>query len=74
MVMQDKGTKIALTIRATQPPRRRTFTEQEKLRVLAETDGAVGTGGIGEILRREGLYSSMLNTWRRQRAGGALVR
>jgi transposase len=52
--------------------RRRTFTEQEKLRVLAETDGAVGTGGIGAILRREGLYSSMLNTWRRQRAGGAL--
>ena len=31
-------------------PRRRTFTVQEKLRVLAETDGAAGVGGIGAIL------------------------
>ena len=53
-------------------PRRRTFTVQEKLRVLAETDGAAGVGGIGAILRREGLYSSTLSEWRRQRDGGAL--
>jgi hypothetical protein len=39
-------------------PRRRTFTAQTKLRVLAETDGAADVGGIGAILRREGLYSS----------------
>jgi transposase len=52
--------------------RRRNFSEQEKRRILAETDGAIGTGGIGAILRREGVYSSMLNTWRRQRAGGVL--
>jgi len=53
-------------------PRRRTFTVQEKLRVLAETDGAAGVGGIGAILRREGLYSSTLSEWRRQRDSGAL--
>jgi transposase-like protein len=53
-------------------PRRRTFTAQTKLRVLAETDGAAGVGGIGAILRREGLYSSTLTDWRRQRDSGAL--
>ena len=39
-------------------PRRRTFTAQKKLRILAEIDSAADTGGIGAILRREGLYSS----------------
>lgn len=53
-------------------PRRRTFTVQEKLRVLAETDGVAEVGGIGAILRREGLYSSTLTDWRRQRDSGAL--
>jgi transposase len=53
-------------------PRRRTFAVQEKLRVLAETDGVVEVGGIGAILRREGLYSSALASWRRQRDSGAL--
>jgi transposase-like protein len=42
-----------------------------KLRILAETDRAVDTGGIAAILRREGLYSSTLTDWRRQRDAGA---
>src|SRR4249920_3088662 len=54
-------------------PRRRTFTAQDKLRILAETDRAAETGGIGAILRREGLYSSALTDWRRQRDAGALT-
>ena len=53
-------------------PRRRSFTAAAKLRVLAETDGAADVGGIGAILRREGLYSSTLTDWRRQRDSGAL--
>ena len=53
-------------------PRRRTFTAQTKLRVLAETDGVADVGGIGAILRREGLYSSLLATWRRERTNGIL--
>lgn len=53
-------------------PRRRTFTAQDKLRILAETDRAAETGGIGAILRREGLYSSNLTDWRRQRDAGAI--
>jgi len=52
-------------------PRRRSFSAQDKLRILAETDRAAETGGIGAILRREGLYSSALTDWRRQRNAGA---
>ena len=53
-------------------PRRRTFTAADKLRLLAEVDHAVGTpGAIGAILRREGIYSSSLTEWRRQREAGA---
>lgn len=54
-------------------PRRRTFTAQDKLRILEEADRAAGTGEIGVILRREGLYSSSLTEWRRQRAAGTLT-
>jgi transposase len=51
-------------------PHRRIFTAADKLRILAETDRAANTGGISAILRREGLYSSALTDWRRQRAAG----
>jgi transposase-like protein len=53
-------------------PRRRSFTAQDKLRILAETDRAAGSGGIGAVLRREGVYSSTLTGWRRQRDAGAI--
>lgn len=52
-------------------PRRRSFTAKDKLRILALTDRAAETGGIGAILRREGVYSSTLSDWRRQRDAGA---
>jgi transposase len=52
-------------------PRRRTFTGQDKLRILAEIDRAPA-GGTGAILRREGLYSSTLSDWRGLRTAGAL--
>src|SRR5277367_4608228 len=51
-------------------PRRRTFTASDKLRILAATDLAAETGGIGAILRREGIYSSTLCDWRRHRDAG----
>jgi transposase len=53
-------------------PGRRTFTAPENLRILKETDQAAGTGEIGAILRRHGLYSSALSEWRRQRDAGTL--
>jgi transposase len=54
-------------------PRRRTFTAADKLRILAATDRALETGGVGAVLRREGVYSSTLCVWRRQRDAGTLV-
>ena len=56
----------------TARPHRRIFTAQDKLRILADTDRAADTGGIAAILRREGLYSSALTDWRRQRDAGPL--
>ena len=50
--------------------KRRTFTADYKQRILAEADQAKGSGGIGALLRREGLYSSVLTNWRRERAAG----
>jgi transposase-like protein len=52
------------------PAKRRTFTADYKQRILAEADQAKGSGGIGALLRREGLYSSVLTNWRRERAAG----
>ena len=46
---------------------RRRFTAEYKLRILTEADQAKGAGGIGALLRREGLYSSLLTDWRRER-------
>jgi transposase len=51
--------------------RRRTFTAEYKLRILAEADAAAAhPGAIGALQRREGLYSSHLVTWRRERREG----
>lgn len=48
-------------------PQRRRFTAEYKLRILREADACKQPGEIGALLRREGLYSSHLVTWRRQR-------
>jgi transposase-like protein len=54
--------------------KRRSFSKAEKLRILAAADACV-PGDIGALLRREGIYSSHLATWRKQRqlAGEALL-
>ncbi len=52
---------------------RRHFTAAYKLSVLEEADRAHDAGAIGALLRREGLYSSHLSTWRRERRQGALA-
>jgi hypothetical protein len=51
---------------------RRTFAAEYKRRILEEADRCTETGEIGALLRREGLYSSHLVAWRRQREEGAL--
>ena len=51
--------------------RRRRFTTAEKIRILREADVAAReTGGVTALLRREGLYSSHLTSWRKQRDAG----
>jgi transposase-like protein len=53
--------------------RRRRFTAEYKLRILCEADACGKPGEIGALLRREGLYSSLLTEWRRQRERGSLA-
>lgn len=52
--------------------KRRSFTAKYKARVLAEADACTAPGAVGELLRREGLYTSHLTYWRKQRKDGAL--
>lgn len=52
---------------------RRTFTADFKVRVLREADACTKPGEIGALLRREGIYSSLLTCWRRERERGELA-
>src|SRR5229473_7651484 len=52
--------------------KRRRFTAEYKLRVLREAEACSRPGEVGALLRREGLYSSILSEWRKQREAGAL--
>ena len=52
--------------------KRRKFSAKYKLRILEEADSCTEAGQVGALLRREGLYSSHLTTWRRQRDEGVL--
>ena len=66
--------KVAIPFVASSPdpevpakPERRKFRAEDKKRILEETDRAVEHGGVGAILRREGIYSSTLHGWRKER-------
>ena len=51
----------------TAKAKRRSFSALYKTRILAEVEAAAGSGNIGEILRREGIYFSTLTGWRKER-------
>src|SRR3954447_5786733 len=53
-------------------PKRRRFTAKYKLEILEQAEACTRSGEIGELLRREGLYTSHLTAWRKQRKAGAL--
>jgi transposase len=53
-------------------PQRRRFTAEYKLRIVEEVDRCTEPGQVGSLLRREGLYSSQLSTWRKQVQSGSL--
>jgi transposase len=52
--------------------KRRSFSAKYKLEILAKADVCTGRGELGALLRREGLYTSHLTAWRKQRKEGAL--
>ena len=52
---------------------RRQFSVSDKLRILREADECSEPGQIGALLRREGIYSSYLTQWRRERENGQLA-
>ncbi len=70
---QNKSIKAAIPEPEVVPQaERRQFTAKYKLRILEEADSCNGAGELGALLRREGLYSSYLSRWRRQRDQGQL--
>ena len=64
----EEGMKTEVVAKA----RRRQHTSEYKLRILREVDECKGKGEAGALLRREGLYSSLVSKWREQREGGRL--
>jgi len=68
----SQGVTVPCPEVAEKPVRRR-FTAEYKRKILAEADACSQPGTLGELLRREGLYSSHLSNWRRQRDDGALA-
>lgn len=64
----EEGTETEVVAK----PKRRQHTAEYKLRILRELDECVGKGEVGAIIRREGLYSSLISKWREQREQGSL--
>ena len=62
-----RGPEGAPDPEVTERAKRRRFTAEYKLRILRKADACKGDGDVGALLRREGLYSSQLAAWRRQR-------
>lgn len=70
--MSKSSSPIRVPTEVTEKSRRRVFSAEYKRKVLAEVEACKEPGGIGAILRREGLYSSHLVVWRRARDRGEL--
>jgi len=64
MNVMSKSTEVSA--KAT----RRRFSTSEKIRILGEADACTEKGAVSALMRREGIYSSHLSTWRAQRAAG----
>jgi transposase-like protein len=73
MSTMTEGLPLAHETEVTAKARRRRFSAAEKLRVLREADRCTKPGELSALLRREGLYSSHLSTWRAARQRGELA-
>lgn len=71
-VLKDNGAGLPPDPELAPRAKRRRFRAGYKLQILKEADACTEPGEIGALLRREGLYSSHLTEWRRQRDAGAL--
>jgi len=65
----EEGTNTEVVAKA----KRRQHPAEYKLRILREIDECKGSGEVGALLRREGLYSSLVSKWREQREQGSLT-
>ena len=66
---EEEGTKTEVVAKA----KRRQHPAEYKFRILHEIDECKGSGEVGALLRREGLYSSLVSKWREQRERGSLA-
>ena len=66
-------TSLGEVTEVTEKAKRRAFTVEYKRRIVKEAEACKGAGEIGALLRREGLYSSHLTTWRQARDRGELA-
>jgi len=69
---RTKNTEVVASAEHARQQRRR-FTPQERERLLREADQCTERGQLGELLRREGIYSSQLSGWRAARAREGLI-
>jgi len=75
-VLSARNGQLSLNVpdpEVTARAKRRTFSPEYKLRILAEAAACTKPGERGALLRREGLYASHLTHWRRERRDGALA-
>lgn len=70
---EQRGTATPPNPEVPEKAVRRRFTAEYKLDILRQADLCTEPGSLGALLRREGLYSSNLTTWRRQRDEGTLA-
>ena len=66
-------TSLGEVTEVTEKAKRRAFTAEYKRKIVKEADACKGPGDVGALLRREGLYSSHLTTWRQARDRGELA-
>ena len=66
---EEARTQTEVVVKA----KRRQHSAEYKLRILHEVDACQGKGEVGALLRREGLYSSLVSKWREQRECGGLT-
>jgi transposase len=69
---EENGQREAMETEVMAKAKRRQYSAEYKLRILRELDACEGKSAVGSLLRREGLYSSLVSKWREQRERGSL--